>query len=190
MVSAARFGLLSNAVSMKRLLGALRTGDEAKFAACHVLRTVLFTDLSSWSIYPPFEALQHLLAFETTLNVLLDYAPAVLVKAMGDSHLLLCADVEAAVYLMDALQAARPELSCCAGIGYGPVVLCQHVRGRLDVFGEAVNAASRLGEDVAQGTQVLLTPAAYAQLPLTLQPCCAGMSYGAGMRAYLWRGGG
>lgn len=42
------------------------------------------------------------------------------------------------------------------GIGYGPVLLA-----RDDVFGDEVNLASKLGEDIAKSDEVLLTPSAH-----------------------------
>src|SRR5262249_9848766 len=46
------------------------------------------------------------------------------------------------------------------GIGYGPVLLVAED----DVYGEEMNLACKLGEDVAGAHEVLLTPAARAQL--------------------------
>lgn len=46
----------------------------------------------------------------------------------------------------------------CVGIGYGRVLRI----GDLDVFGAEVNAASKLGEDIAKANEVLVTQAARA----------------------------
>jgi len=48
----------------------------------------------------------------------------------------------------------------CIGIGYGDV-LCTQNNG---VFGDEMNLASKLGEDIAAGEEILLTEAAYAAI--------------------------
>lgn len=63
-----------------------------------------------------------------------------------------------------AVQAARLILNetepfeICIGIGYGDV-LCSLHNG---VFGDEMNLASKLGEDIASGREILLTEAAFA----------------------------
>jgi class 3 adenylate cyclase len=47
------------------------------------------------------------------------------------------------------------------GIGHGPTLLIDDV----DLFGCEVNSASKLGEDIAAASEILLTPAAHAGLP-------------------------
>jgi class 3 adenylate cyclase len=57
------------------------------------------------------------------------------------------------------------------GIGYGELLVigATGVKANLaaaeDVFGEEMNAACRLGEDLAARSEILLTPAAHAALP-------------------------
>ena len=54
------------------------------------------------------------------------------------------------------------------GIGYGDLLVVgdDPDAGRVeDVFGHEMNLASRLGEDLASGAEILLTPAAFAALP-------------------------
>lgn len=46
----------------------------------------------------------------------------------------------------------------CIGIGYGRLLYSETLEG---YFGEEMNLASKLGEDTAEGREVLLTPAAY-----------------------------
>jgi len=48
----------------------------------------------------------------------------------------------------------------CIGIGYGNV-LCTQNNG---VFGDEMNLASKLGEDIAEGEEILLTEAAFASI--------------------------
>jgi class 3 adenylate cyclase len=52
------------------------------------------------------------------------------------------------------------------GIGFGELLTCCHADGAIeDVFGMEMNLASRLGEDLASGSEILLTPEAAAALP-------------------------
>jgi adenylate cyclase len=52
------------------------------------------------------------------------------------------------------------DLHAAIGIGYGQVLLV----GREDMFGEEVNVASKLGEDVAERGEILLSAAAHEAL--------------------------
>jgi class 3 adenylate cyclase len=71
----------------------------------------------------------------------------------------------AAVAVNERLRAANvywPEdwdLYVSIGIGYGPLLLI----GAGDLFGHEMNLASKLGEDVAESGEVLLTEAAHAR---------------------------
>jgi class 3 adenylate cyclase len=91
------------------------------------------------------------------------------IKAEADNLLCLLESVE------DAVQAARTLIArldgdnkLCAegrqiyvsvGIGWGRILNVDEE----DLFGDEVNLASKLGEDLAQRSEVLLTPAAQAQ---------------------------
>lgn len=55
---------------------------------------------------------------------------------------------------------AQERIAVCVGLGYGPVL---RVGG--DVWGAEVNAASKLGEDLAQGGEILVTAGLRAALP-------------------------
>jgi adenylate cyclase len=48
----------------------------------------------------------------------------------------------------------------CVGIGYGNVLFSRNNR----VFGDEMNLASKLGEDIAEGEEILLIEAAYANI--------------------------
>jgi len=52
-------------------------------------------------------------------------------------------------------------LQGCIGIGFGETLLVGHA----DMFGEEVNLACKLGEDLAQPREILLTHAAHEALP-------------------------
>ena len=53
------------------------------------------------------------------------------------------------------------DIAGSVGIGYGPMLLV----GEEDVFGCEMNVASKLGEDFAGASEILLTANAYASLP-------------------------
>lgn len=88
-----------------------------------------------------------------------------LVKAEADSLLLMFKRPESAVDCAIAMQHACQQLSArrvaeeqvllCVGVGYGRVLRV----GESDVYGEEVNAASKLGEDVARANEILVTAA-------------------------------
>ncbi len=96
-----------------------------------------------------------------------------IVKVEGDSLLLRFPDVAAACRAVDGIEAALARLrrgkpagqflAFSYGVGFGDVLDLEH-----DVFGLEVNLASKLGEDMAERGEVLLTPAAAAELPAPL----------------------
>ena len=90
--------------------------------------------------------------------------------------------LEAALDIFVAFKAANSvmpddrDIYGGVGIGYGDLLLIaapptppktdrSGLAGVEDVFGEEMNAACRLGEDLAKRSEILLTPAAYAALP-------------------------
>src|SRR4051812_5199028 len=83
--------------------------------------------------------------------------------------------VEAALDIFrafDAINAVVPEnrdIRGSVGIGFGDLL----VVGNEDVFGEEMNYASKLGEDVGSARDILLTPAAYELLPPGRYDCAA-----------------
>lgn len=56
----------------------------------------------------------------------------------------------------------------CIGIGFGRVLFSE-TEGP---FGDQMNLASKLGEDTAEGDEILLTPEAFHELPEEIQRCC------------------
>src|SRR5262249_15054895 len=93
----------------------------------------------------------------------------------ADSFLVVFKRVESALRCAVAMQHAcqrynadRPpeqQLLFCAGVGYGSILRI----GDYDVFGQEVNAASKLGEDTAKAHEILVTRAARnAAAPLGL----------------------
>jgi adenylate cyclase len=72
------------------------------------------------------------------------------------------------------------DLHACIGIGYGDVLAV----GPDEIYGHEMNLASKLGEDVGCGGEVLLTEAAHARLPVgeraseRLETTVSGLSIG------------
>lgn len=93
-----------------------------------------------------------------------------LVKAEGDNLFCLFPDVDDAVGAaleiiagLDQLNHTQPEdrqLYASVGIGYGDVLVLEHA----DLFGDEVNKASKLGEDIAHRGEILLTSSARTRL--------------------------
>jgi len=70
-------------------------------------------------------------------------------------------DITARLETVNVLLPAGRRLYASVGIGYGAIL----ATGDEDLFGDEVNLASKLGEDVADGGTVLLTDAARGRLP-------------------------
>lgn len=93
-----------------------------------------------------------------------------LVKAEADNLYCLFETVDEAVKAsrdiitrlntVNVLLPADRRLYASIGIGFGDILVLEDE----DLFGDEVNLSSKLGEDVAQGGQVLLTEAARAEL--------------------------
>jgi adenylate cyclase len=131
---------------------------------------VLFTDLSGFSRRVAEFGIIHFLQIiheqKRLLLPIVDRHDGILVKVEADSFLLLFRSAARAVSCAVEMQRAtiavnqrrRPEeqILLCAGIGYGRILRI----GDSDVFGEEVNAASKLGEDTAKAGEILLTDGA------------------------------
>lgn len=70
-------------------------------------------------------------------------------------------DILRAFEAMNAVLPAERHLRGSIGIGFGEVLII----GGADLFGGEMNLASKLGEDVAVGMEILLTAAAHEALP-------------------------
>lgn len=79
-----------------------------------------------------------------------------LVNAFADNLFAVMPSVRAAVRASEAIGALIPV---SAGIGWGPLVI-----DGLDIWGDEMNAASDLGEEVAGRGEILLTEPAQAEL--------------------------
>jgi class 3 adenylate cyclase len=130
---------------------------------------VVFTDLSGFSrLVAEFgivHFLQVILEQKRLFSPLIERHGGQLLKIEADSMLIVFrrpADALACVLEMQRVCAAhnasrRPEdqVLLCVGLGYGDVLKV----GAHDVFGQEVNAASKLGEDLATANEILVTDA-------------------------------
>jgi class 3 adenylate cyclase len=131
---------------------------------------VMFTDLSGFSRQVEAFGILHFLQIiwehKTVLDPVIAAHDGILVKTEADSLLLIFRKVDAAVRCAVRMQQVCEELNAtrsdetklllCVGIGYGPLLRI----GDHDVFGQEVNAASKLGEDTARAREILITDAA------------------------------
>lgn len=130
-------------------------------------RAVMFTDLTGFSRHVAAFGIIHFLQeiFEQK-RLLLPIAAAhggTLIKVEADSFLIVfpgaaeavrCAvEMQRACQGFNACRAPEAQVLLCVGIGYGRVLRV----GDRDVFGAEVNAASKLGEDIARANEVLVT---------------------------------
>jgi len=130
---------------------------------------IMFTDLSGFSRkvakFGIIHFLQTIYESERLLIPIIEDHDGILLKAEGDSLLVIFRNAEKALQAGVAMQRSlewynkeRPEeeqVLLCVGIGYGKVLRI----GDVDVFGHEVNSASKLGEDTAEAYEILVTPA-------------------------------
>jgi adenylate cyclase len=130
---------------------------------------VMFTDLAGFSRqvaeFGIIHFLQVIFEKKRLLTPIIGEHDGILIKVEADSFLILFKRPETAVRCAIEMQRAavhlsrrrRPEeqILLCVGIGYGRILRI----GDLDVFGQEVNAASKLGEDIAKRDEILVTDA-------------------------------
>lgn len=131
---------------------------------------VVFTDMAGFSRRSSrdgivsFLVLIHLMD-RLCLPIVADHA-GFLLKKVADSHVILfrdprtalraCVDMQRALHRHNDQAAEQDQLFMGCGIGWGDVLKL----GDEDVFGVEVNLAAKLGEDLSEPYQILLTPAA------------------------------
>ncbi|QDQ28760.1 adenylate/guanylate cyclase domain-containing protein [Chitinimonas arctica] len=151
---------LAQWLARRRLPGADKAGiDAAIFARFGRTQAVMFTDLVGFSYmaasYGIVEGLQLVEASEALFLPLVAQHGGQCLKREGDSLLVLFD------HALPALSAARAMVAAsnaagfevCIGLGYGDLLRI----GEHEVWGAEVNAASKLGEDLACGGEVLFT---------------------------------
>ncbi|MEM7404519.1 MAG: adenylate/guanylate cyclase domain-containing protein [Pseudomonadota bacterium] len=130
---------------------------------------VMFTDLSGFSRqvaeFGIVHFLQVLYSAEQLLMPIIAAHDGVLLKVEGDSYLVIfrkpAKALAAALDMQERLRAwneglaGEDQVLLCVGLGFGDMLRI----GDRDVFGEEVNAASKLGEDTAQAYEILVTEA-------------------------------
>jgi class 3 adenylate cyclase len=135
---------------------------------------IMFTDLAGFSrqvsAFGIIHFLQIIFEHKQILAPVIAAHDGILIKLEADSMLIIFRRPAAALDCAAAMQRRlaqinqrRPEeekIHLCVGIGHGRILRI----GDTDVWGEEVNAASKLGEDTARAGEVLLTPGARAAL--------------------------
>jgi len=137
-------------------------------------RAVLVLDMSGFSRTTQLHGIVEFLLMIHQMRLLavptIEACSGVLVKAEADNLYSLFERTDDAVRAareiigrlstVNVLLPADRRLYASIGIGFGEVLVLDGE----DLFGDEVNLASKLGEDVAQGGEVLLTEAARAEL--------------------------
>lgn len=130
---------------------------------------VMFTDLAGFSrgvaSFGIIHFLQIIYESQRLLIPCIDAHDGILLKVEGDSMLVIFRNVAKAIDCARAMQracegysASRAEaeqIRLCVGLGFGRVLRI----GDRDVFGNEVNAAAKLGEDIARAQEILVTDA-------------------------------
>lgn len=138
-------------------------------------QAVMFTDLVGFSRMVEAFGIVHFLQLiaesETLFLPIISQHGGRCLKREGDSLLAVFDDtvaaanaalaMVAATHAINPGRAAEERLEVCIGLGFG-TVLC--IDGQ-EVWGREVNAASKLGEDVAKGGEILVTDAFRAAAP-------------------------
>lgn len=130
---------------------------------------VMFTDLSGFSRgvakFGIIHFLQTIQESERLLIPVIEDYDGILLKSEGDSLLVIFRNVDKAIQCCHSMQhvlkdynidkAAEEQILLCVGLGFGMMLRI----GDQDVFGAEVNAASKLGEDMAEAWELLVTKA-------------------------------
>lgn len=155
---------------------------------------VLITDMSRFSRVTRDIGMVHYLAMIRRMQRIM--APLVrshggrVVKFMADNCYSLFPDVPEALEAALAMNSAavaetppgrgEPPLEICSGLDWGRVLLVcvgDPEDAVCDYFGDPVNVASKLGEDLAGPGEVLITRRAFGRLPSDRRPACAQRTF-------------
>lgn len=135
---------------------------------------VMFTDLSGFSRnVAKFGIIHFLQVIFEQKRLLLPIAArndGILIKVEADSFLIIFKRAPSAVRAAIEMQHACQEYNAgrlpeeqvllCVGVGFGKILRI----GDVDVYGQEVNAASKLGEDTAKANEILVTAAVKATI--------------------------
>lgn len=159
---------LATLLAQRRQTGADRAAiDAAIYARFGRVQAVMFTDLVGFSRVVEAFGIVHFLQLihesETLFMPLIAQHGGVCLKHEGDSLLVVFDTppqaLAAAKAMVKATVAANPgrapedRIEVCIGLGYGTVLRIDND----EVWGAEVNAASKLGEEIARGGEVLVT---------------------------------
>lgn len=150
--------------------------ERTLWAEFGTVKAVMVMDMSGFSRltqkYGIVHYLSMVLRMQLTSQPIIESLGGRVIKFEADNCFAMFDDVlpavEAAVRLNTAFDSINRftedafDIRVAVGIDYGPVLLT----GGPDYFGEVVNSASKLGEDVAGPGEILLTMRAFQQLPL------------------------
>lgn len=135
---------------------------------------VMWTDLTGFSKRTQNFGINHFLRLlfemdEVCLPILKRFR-GIHIKTEADSYMFMFPSVASALRAaievnkqlrdLNDIRNEENKLEICIGIGFGPI----YVVGHEDMFGEQVNFASKLGEDVAASNEILITLPAHHQL--------------------------
>ncbi|MGI0491148.1 adenylate/guanylate cyclase domain-containing protein [Alkalinema pantanalense CENA528] len=160
-----------------RLLHQWRTVDpEARSTVEQTLWTIfgqtqaiMILDMSGFSktantqgILPALSRIQHM---NTIAVPQLEAQGGQVIKSEADNIFAIFPTVDAAVAAsFNTFKSVQAEgLNVAIGIGYGSIFVIEDPVQK-DFFGDEVNLASKLGEDTAEGGELMITEAAYQQL--------------------------
>lgn len=132
---------------------------------------IMFTDLAGFSSgVASFGIIHFLQVIQESQRLLIpciDSHDGILLKLEGDSMLVIFRNATKAIDCALAMQAAclsysenrdaSEKVRLCVGLGYGRVLRI----GDRDVYGCEVNAAAKLGEDIAGPSEILVTGAVH-----------------------------
>jgi adenylate cyclase len=128
---------------------------------------IMFTDLSGFSRnvekFGIIHFLQTIYESERILIPIIEEHDGILLKIEGDSFLVMFRNVkkalQASIQMQNVLKeyntekADEEKILLCIGLGFGDILRI----GDIDVFGQEVNSASKLGEDLAAPWEILIT---------------------------------
>jgi adenylate cyclase len=151
---------------------AAKAFDEAIWKARGAEAAMLVTDLSGFTRITKKHGILHFLAMFRRCQVaclpLLEKYGGVLLKQEADDFIAAFADVpealHAALAMFGAVRAINEKLAeddrfyMCVGIEFGTLLRLDD-----DAFGDAVNVAFKLGEDIAEPNEILLGVNAYTR---------------------------
>lgn len=137
-------------------------------------QAVLVADMSGFSSLTSRYGIVHYLSMvrrmQLTADPIIHGFGGVILKFEADNAFAMFPDVRAAVRAATALNLAfeaanrltpdELDITLACGIDFGPILVVD----RRDFFGDAVNRASKLGEDLAAPGEILITRHALAQI--------------------------